>query len=488
MPSYLGRRAARAVAACALAIASHAASGQPCRVLDPGFTEFSGPECRNGLAHGHGYATGESSYLGEFFEGRRHGHGEAVFRNGVRYDGQWEHGRWNGRGKLSFPDGSYYEGGFRNGEKNGRGTYRWPSGTFYEGEWKDNARLNGVETTASGKTTTYANGAIVAAPAAPASVDRAQAARQACASQADSCETACAVGALAGALLSKGKSDGNKANAECAARCEATKQACLAGAGPSGGSVAGDGGTAVTPPRGDGARRFCAPERQDWCIIDRLVDAPPYRLLKKVCPMVVIRFDPERATYFPEPIGHQEEGLRANIRRFQEASGPQQREYWREVAEASACTLESGRVEFHREGAEYFWHFGYPWSVRRFPRSVWDTVIQHTRSEHAKGMSTRSFTVSAQYPPEYLKYEALSSECPVRGVPAYFSFYPVAWWEEALKNLEKSTQRGSQLGVRQGDLLEQLQNLKCHRQHGWPYAAENQFYLVFKNRGEGRAR
>lgn len=247
MPSYFSRRAARAVAACALAVASHAANGQPCRVLDPGFTEFSGHECRNGLAHGHGYATGESSYLGEFFEGRRHGNGEAVFRNGVRYDGQWEHGRWNGRGKLSFPDGSYYEGGFRNGEKNGRGTYRWPSGTSYEGEWKDNARLNGVETTASGKTTTYANGAIVAAPAAPASVDRTQAAHQACTSQADSCETACAVGSLAGVLLSRGKGDGNQANAECAARCETAKQACLGNA-PAANSAPASPSASSAPP------------------------------------------------------------------------------------------------------------------------------------------------------------------------------------------------------------------------------------------------
>lgn len=482
----LRRRAARAVAACALAVASLAVHGQPCRVLDPGFTEFSGQECRNGLAHGQGYATGESSYLGEFFEGRRHGNGEAVFRNGVRYDGQWERGRWNGRGRLSFPDGSSYEGDFKEGVKHGRGTYRWPSGTVYDGEWKDNARLNGVETTAAGKTTTYANGAIVTAPSAPSMAERAQAAQQACTTQADSCETACAVGSLAGVLLSRGKGDGNQANAECAARCETTKQACLARTGPSGATVAG--GTAVTPPRGEGARSFCAPERQDWCMVDRLIDAPPYRVFKKVCPFFVIRFDRERTTYYWEPIGHQEEGLRANIRRFQEASAPAQREYWREVAEASECMLESGRVEFHREGDEYFRHFGYPLNVRRFPRSVWDAAIGHARSEHAKGMSTRSFTVSAQYPPEYVRYEALASECPVHGISPFLDYYPVAWWEENLKYLEKAAQRGSQLGIPVPEVLRHVRNMQCHRQQGWPYAAENQFYLVYKNRGEGRAR
>lgn len=230
MRLVLRRRSAGAAAACVLSLASLPLHAEPCRVLDPGFTEFSGHECRNGLAHGHGYATGQSSYLGDFFEGRRHGNGEAVYADGARYDGQWQRGRWNGRGKLSFADGSSYEGEFREGLKHGLGTYRWPSGTVYTGEWKDNARLNGVETTASGKTTTYANGAMVTAPAAPPAEDRAQTARQACTARSDSCETACAVGALAGALLSKGKSDGNKENAECAARCKTELQACLGNA------------------------------------------------------------------------------------------------------------------------------------------------------------------------------------------------------------------------------------------------------------------
>lgn len=52
---------------------------------------------------------------------------------------------------------------------------------------------------------------------------------QACNQAADSCETACAVAALTNALLTKGKSDGNRENAECAARCQATKNQCLAG-------------------------------------------------------------------------------------------------------------------------------------------------------------------------------------------------------------------------------------------------------------------
>jgi hypothetical protein len=183
-------------------------------------------------------------YEGEFRHGKRHGQGLATLPGGLSHDGAWVDGEIRGYGKATHPNGDVYEGEFRDFQRHGRGVLVTADGRRVEGEWQA--------------------GRFVAL-AAPSAEERLAAARQACTAQADSCETACAVGALAGALLSRGKSDGTRDNAECAARCGVGKGECLARTGAPASPVASAGG-----------RKYCSPMNH-WCMHDRVSDAPPYR-------------------------------------------------------------------------------------------------------------------------------------------------------------------------------------------------------------------
>jgi hypothetical protein len=484
MRLFLRRRSAGAAAACVLSLASLPLHAQPCRVLDPGFTEFSGHDCRNGLAHGHGYATGESSYLGDFFEGRRHGNGEAVFRSGARYDGQWAHGRWNGRGKLSFPDGSYYEGEFLNGEKSGRGTYRWPSGTVYEGEWKDNVRLNGVETTATGKTTTYANGAIVTAPpAAPSAQERAQAARQTCSSDADSCETSCSAGTLIGLLITKGKGDAEKTRRDCQAGCDRRKSDCLARIAPPGAPAEVPGGTtssaiAVAPA---GGRKYCSPKNQ-WCMHDPMADAPPYQELKKACSFFFGSHDPERGNTLEQVFDLDEQLLRRYIGEVP-APGSPRYAWFRDRADVAKCLLESGRSRFMEIVSRGKYFYAANNAEMFFPRSIWDGIIRHTRALHAKNHSTAWFEYGEESERAIEAYRESHRKC---GPHSLGNYYPVAWWEANLKALEAIAQRGTAGRNGESMVVPVLRSFRCHQSLGWPYAAENQFWVRYLYEGRTR--
>ena len=40
------------------------------------------------------------SYIGQFKDGKKHGKGKLVMKNGVEYEGRFENGKIQGRGKL----------------------------------------------------------------------------------------------------------------------------------------------------------------------------------------------------------------------------------------------------------------------------------------------------------------------------------------------------------------------------------------------------
>jgi hypothetical protein len=73
---------------------------QDCRVLDDSLHGKYTGECKKGLAHGTGTATGRNSYTGEF-------------KNGYP----------EGKGKYNWSTGDWYEGEFKKGKPNGQGTY-----------------------------------------------------------------------------------------------------------------------------------------------------------------------------------------------------------------------------------------------------------------------------------------------------------------------------------------------------------------------------
>uniref|UniRef100_A0A665WMT7 Radial spoke head component 1 n=1 Tax=Echeneis naucrates TaxID=173247 RepID=A0A665WMT7_ECHNA len=94
-----------------------------------------------------------SSYVGEVYNGVRHGTGS--FKdgiNGVSYRGQWDQGKRHGKGTVyySHDKTSWYKGDWVKNNREGMGvrwyvcvndrTLYYPSGNIYSGEWKNNLR------------------------------------------------------------------------------------------------------------------------------------------------------------------------------------------------------------------------------------------------------------------------------------------------------------------------------------------------------------
>jgi hypothetical protein len=78
-----------------------------CKVLMEAISATYLGDCRNGLAHGQGIATGIDKYEGSFRRGLPHGRGSYTWANGDMYSGQWRNGKRHGEGTFIF---------FQNGE------------------------------------------------------------------------------------------------------------------------------------------------------------------------------------------------------------------------------------------------------------------------------------------------------------------------------------------------------------------------------------
>ncbi len=79
-------------------------------------------------------------YNGDIVNGKPHGYGTMLFRNGNKYTGEWYEGNMHGKGTYYYKDGIVYEGSFQNGKRSGRGTLTYPTGDYYEGMWADDYR------------------------------------------------------------------------------------------------------------------------------------------------------------------------------------------------------------------------------------------------------------------------------------------------------------------------------------------------------------
>jgi hypothetical protein len=62
-------------------------------------------ECKNGLAHGHGKATGIDQYEGDFKKGLPHGKGTYIWKSGDTYSGEWKKGVMDGKGTMHIVSG-----------------------------------------------------------------------------------------------------------------------------------------------------------------------------------------------------------------------------------------------------------------------------------------------------------------------------------------------------------------------------------------------
>jgi len=63
-------------------------------------------------------------YVGEWWQGHKHGHGKAHFRDGRFYTGAWHRDVMQGRGRMQWADGTVFDGDFDRDEPHGWGALR----------------------------------------------------------------------------------------------------------------------------------------------------------------------------------------------------------------------------------------------------------------------------------------------------------------------------------------------------------------------------
>lgn len=86
------------------AMAARAFSQEACRVYMPGIDQYYEGECRRGLAHGEGNASGDDTYTGQFRRGWPHGEGTYTWKNGDVYEGNWKRGKRHGQGTMTMQE------------------------------------------------------------------------------------------------------------------------------------------------------------------------------------------------------------------------------------------------------------------------------------------------------------------------------------------------------------------------------------------------
>ncbi|XP_076469998.1 uncharacterized protein LOC143300288 [Babylonia areolata] len=80
-------------------------------------------------------------YEGEWKNGKKHGHGKLVMKDGTYYEGQFIDGEINGHGTKFFSGTNcIYTGQFVNGEMHGHGVMQYADGSVYEGQWVKNKK------------------------------------------------------------------------------------------------------------------------------------------------------------------------------------------------------------------------------------------------------------------------------------------------------------------------------------------------------------
>ena len=81
-----------------------------CQVLIESIARQYEGDCKKGMAHGQGIATGEDTYTGKFKKGLPHGEGTYQWKNGEVFTGTWKNGMRDGRGKLIRQDSTVLDG------------------------------------------------------------------------------------------------------------------------------------------------------------------------------------------------------------------------------------------------------------------------------------------------------------------------------------------------------------------------------------------
>jgi hypothetical protein len=86
-----------------LALTAYTVQAQKdCEVKVLGIEKTYEGDCKKGLAHGEGKASGDDTYQGTFKKGLPNGYGEYVWTNGNIYKGEWKRGMKDGKGELKL--------------------------------------------------------------------------------------------------------------------------------------------------------------------------------------------------------------------------------------------------------------------------------------------------------------------------------------------------------------------------------------------------
>ncbi|XP_019367087.1 PREDICTED: MORN repeat-containing protein 1 [Gavialis gangeticus] len=86
----------------------------------------------NGLRY---WASSGNTYSGQFMLGELHGHGVMQYRDGGKYEGEFFCGMREGYGLLVDREGQIYQGSFHKNKKHGGGKMTFKNGDKYEGDW-----------------------------------------------------------------------------------------------------------------------------------------------------------------------------------------------------------------------------------------------------------------------------------------------------------------------------------------------------------------
>ncbi|XP_070200795.1 MORN repeat-containing protein 1-like isoform X2 [Littorina saxatilis] len=101
-------------------------------------------EKRNFKREGYGVYVYENQYFryeGEWKNGKKHGHGKLLMKDGTYYEGQFVNGEINGHGFKYFSfSHCKYTGQFLDGEMHGYGVMQYKDGSIYEGHWHKNKK------------------------------------------------------------------------------------------------------------------------------------------------------------------------------------------------------------------------------------------------------------------------------------------------------------------------------------------------------------
>lgn len=105
-----------------LCLFAYQADGQKeCDVLHDGLKDTYDGNCKKGLAHGVGKATGKLGlYEGSFRKGLPDGNGKLRYADGAYFDGTWDKGLRDGKGKFVSSNNEVTEGYWKDDEYQGK--------------------------------------------------------------------------------------------------------------------------------------------------------------------------------------------------------------------------------------------------------------------------------------------------------------------------------------------------------------------------------